>query len=228
MFIRYFFEKVKFGLRTVFITGIAVLFPIVITIYIGYFLYNIITRITSPVVRYILHNLLGLGGVDFIAPIFGFVLVIIVIFTAGFLATNYFGKKIISLGERLLLQIPILSGVFSAAKQFLSALSISNKKGFSKVVLIEYPRKGIYTLGFLTTSAHTLLRSNDNIESSDLVYVFIPTTPNPTSGWLSIVKKSDLIYLDIKIEDAIKLIISGGLVHPGELERLVQDNDPAL
>ncbi len=212
------FENLKFRLRTMFITGIAVLFPVVITLYIGYFLYNIITRITSPVVRYILNNILGLGGYDYIAPLFGFALVIMVIFGVGFLATNYFGKKIIQLGENILLRIPLLNGIFSSAKQFLSALSISNKKGFSKVVLIEYPRKGIYTIGFLTTSAEKILRDIDNIDESELVYVFIPTTPNPTSGWLALVKRNDIIYIDLKIEDAVKLIISGGLVHPEELD----------
>jgi len=212
------FEKLKFRIKTIFITGIVVLFPIVITLYIGYFLYNIITRVTSPVVRYLLNNVLGLGGYDYIAPIFGFALVIMVVFAVGFLATNYFGKKLIELGEKLLLKIPLLSGVFSSAKQFLSALSISNKRGFSKVVLVEYPRKGLYTLGFLTTSAERILSKSKNFENSGYVYVFIPTTPNPTSGWLTIVKKEDIIFIDLKIEDAIKLIISGGLVHPDELD----------
>lgn len=217
-------EQLKFRLRTIFITGIAVLFPIIITLYIGYFLYHIITSITNPIVKYLL-RLVNIPGVDYIAPVFGFILVIALVFTVGILATNYFGKKIIILGEKVLLNIPFLSGIFSSAKQFLNALSISNKKGFSKVVMLEYPRKGIYTIGFLTTSADKLINQIDQIKDTDLVYIFIPTTPNPTSGWLTIAKKSEIIYLDIKIEDGIKLVISGGLVHPEELRSLSIEND---
>lgn len=204
-------DNIKFKVRTIFLTGIAVLFPAIISIYIAYILYNTIIKVTSPLVKYILQSLLGLPGSDYIVPVVGFVLVIAAIFSIGLLATNYFGKKLIILIEKVLLNIPLLSSVFSAAKQFLDALSLSSKKGFSKAVLVEYPRKGTYTIGFLTTSAEKIFKDMDG--PSDMVYVFIPTTPNPTSGWLLIVKRSELTFLDIKIEDAIKLIISGGLVH---------------
>ena len=204
---------VRYRLRRLFITGLAVLIPVIITFYAGFWLFKLINNLTGPMTRYFLTSI-GAKGYEFVAPLVGFFFVVLIILGVGVLATHYMGKRIIGIGEGVLARIPFLRQVFLATKQFLTALNVSNEQAFSKVVLVEYPRPGIYAIGFITTRVGKQVLSGYPEKEEDVVYVFIPTTPNPTSGWLYLFKRKDTIALDMTVEAAIKLVISGGLVGP--------------
>jgi uncharacterized membrane protein len=122
------------------------------------------------------------------------------------------------------LRIPVVKGIYGAARQLLDAFTFGEKKTFSKVVLVEYPRKGLWTIGFVTTEKEHRL---GNLPGP-AVPVFLPTTPNPTSGWLLFVPLDDLIVLDLPMEEAVKLVVSGGIVGPDDIGPLQKAPGPSL
>lgn len=121
------------------------------------------------------------------------------------------GRKLIETGETLLAKIPLVRNIYLTVKQVIEALFLKNKTAFKQVVMFEYPRKGIYQLGFVTNMGRGEIQIKTNEE---VVNVFIPTTPNPTSGMLVLIPKDDLIFLEMSVEQAMKMIISGGIVVP--------------
>ncbi len=190
------------NIKRIFTTGFLTILPLAITIYIFLLIFNF------------LDNLVG----DWIVAIFnyrvpgiGFVTGILLIFLIGFIATNIIGKRLILLGDSLLQRLPLARGIYSSAKQIIDAFTIQGKDAFQKVVLIEYPRKGLYVLGFVTGSSKGEIQSKIKDETINL---FIPTTPNPTSGMLILAPRQDVVELDMTIEEGMKVIISGGLVSP--------------
>lgn len=126
-------------------------------------------------------------------------------------ARNYFGRKLIELGEWILSTIPIVNKVYRAIQQIAAVFISEKREAFSKAVLFEYPRKGIYSIGFVTRDAGGEVKEKLDKE---MVSLFLPTTPNPTSGFLLFVPKDEIIVLDMPIEESLKLIISGGAVLP--------------
>lgn len=189
-------------LRSYFIAGIFVLFPLIITIYILWYVFSFMEGILKPVLTFFIgHYIPGLG----------FFLNIVIILLIGIFGRNILGKKIISFGERLLFRIPLVRTIYMTTKQILEALFIGRSYVFERVVLLEYPRKGLYQLGFVTREVSGELSSKCR---EKLVNVFVPTTPNPTSGMLVLVPEDDLIYLEMKVEEGMKLIISGGTLVP--------------
>ncbi|MFH1377288.1 MAG: DUF502 domain-containing protein [Planctomycetota bacterium] len=158
-------------------------------------------------------------------PGFGIITLLLVLFFAGMLARTFFGRMFVRISEWFVTKIPGISTVYSATKQMGESLFIGDGSHFEKAVIIEYPRKGIYSIGFLTgpaLSAIDALCGND-----ETVFVFIPTTPNPTSGWLLAVPKKECVFLDMRIEDAIKLVISGGIIVPPEMQSKIAAPMPA-
>lgn len=143
-------------------------------------------------------------------PGLGVVLSLVLLFITGLVAANVFGKRIIGLWEAVLRRIPLVRTVYTAAKGFLEMVLSGKRGSFSKVLLIEYPRRGIYCIAFQTSSTVGQLATH----TPDSVCVFVPTTPNPTSGFLVVAPQKDLIELDISVEDAIKLVVSVGVVVP--------------
>jgi uncharacterized membrane protein len=129
----------------------------------------------------------------------------------GLIVTNVIGRKTIQLGEKLLSKVPLVWNIYHSSKQLMESISVSGKKAFRQVVLVEYPRKGIYTLGFLTSDARGEVQM---VTEKETVNIFVPTTPNPTSGVLIVVPKGDLIPLSMSIEEGIKVVVSGGMVVP--------------
>jgi len=129
----------------------------------------------------------------------------------GALARNFLGRHIVHLGETVLEKIPIVNRVYIAFKQISRAFWGQNKTVFSRVVLLEYPRRGLYTLGFVTSPGKGEVKARTE---EKLLNVFLPTTPNPTSGWFVMVPEEHAVLLDMKVEDALKMIISGGAVVP--------------
>ena len=145
----------------------------------------------------------------FSIPGFGFVLAISVLLLTGVLAANLFGRRFVEMWERILNRIPLVRSIYSSVKQISSTIFDPSGKSFRKVVMLQYPRKGIWSIGFLT---------NDNLGGEmtaiddRLVSVFIPTTPNPTSGFIIMVRSDELTELDMNIEEAFKFIISMGVI----------------
>ena len=147
----------------------------------------------------------------FSIPGFGLILAIGVLLLTGMLATNLLGRQIVSLWEAILSRIPIVRSIYNAVKQIASTVLTSKGKSFRKVVMAEYPRKGIWSIGFLTNDDVAI--NCEGIEDHMLA-VFLPTTPNPTSGFILLFPKQDIIELDMSVEDGFKFIISIGVVVP--------------
>jgi len=133
------------------------------------------------------------------------------ILIVGLITQNFFGKKLVEFGEGILSKIPFLRIVYNASKQFLETFLSWHQDEYSNVVVVQYPRKGVYTLGFVTGSTRGELRE---MISAPAKSVFIPTTPNPTSGFYLMVPEADLIPLNMTVEDAFKVIMTGGIVMP--------------
>lgn len=184
------------------ITGLIVLLPSIATLYIIVTVINIVDNALSPVVKILI-------GKEFYG--LGFIMTFILILVVGIIAKNVLGKRLIDFGERLLIRIPLVRTIYMTVRQLINALFLKNKTAFRDVVLIEYPRRGIYQLGFLTCKGVGEVQKKT---AREVVNVFIPTTPNPTSGMLILIPKDDITYLDMTVEEGLKLIVSGGTVAP--------------
>ncbi len=199
----------KFG------AGLILLLPLFITLWVLYFIFKIIDNWITP----ILMNILFLFDFPFIntvlarilIPIVGLFILIFLIYLLGILASNFIGKKIFTYFEYRILKIPFIKGIYGSSKQLLSALSSTRRGAFRNVVLFEYPRRGIFSMGLVTTDRGFQLKES---EKEEMVPIFLPTTPNPTSGLFILIPRNDLIYLDISVEEGIKMIVSGGIVTP--------------
>lgn len=149
--------------------------------------------------------------IGFSIPFFGVIVGIFILLITGIFAANLFGKRMVSLWESILGRIPLVRTIYTSVKQVLETLFTSNSKSFRKVVLVEYPRSGIWSLGFLTNDG---LATAKSASGYDLVSIFIPTTPNPTSGFIVMFPKNDVTELELSVEDGFKFIISMGVIIP--------------
>ncbi|HJS73235.1 MAG TPA: DUF502 domain-containing protein, partial [Vicinamibacteria bacterium] len=149
--------------------------------------------------------------VGFRIPGLGVILTFVLLFSTGVLAANFFGKQLIEGWERLLSRIPLVSWVYSGVKQVAETLLSPHAKAFRKVLLVEYPRRGIWTVGFQTSGPLDEVQARTEKE---VVVVFVPTTPNPTSGFIMLFPKEDVIELDMTVDEALRMVISLGVVVP--------------
>ncbi len=211
-------------IRRYLVAGILVWLPIGVTIGIVWFLVGLMdkTLVLIPQ-KFQPEELIG-----FAIPGLGIVLTFIVLLTTGVLAANIVGRSMVGLWEKMLERIPVVRAVYSAAKNFTEIVFSDSSQSFKKVLLIEYPRKGLYSLAFQTSSE---LGEVQGRTGEDVICTFVPTTPNPTSGFIIIVPRKDLIELDMEIDEALKMIISLGVVVPtwrrddiGELPLVVPDD----
>lgn len=189
--------------RHAFVRGAAVIIPLVLTFWFFRALLNALDGILSP----FLEEWIG-------APIpgLGFVSMVLIILVVGLLSKNLIGRFLFTSFENLLASIPFVRSVHGAIKDLFGAFTLGGKgKTFREVVMIEYPRKGLFTVAFVTNEMPYI--GNDN-EQIDLVNVYIPNPPNPTSGVLIMVPRQDAIHLDLTIEQGLKLVLSGGIVTP--------------
>ena len=204
-------------LRKYIITGLLIWVPLGITILVIKLLIDLLDKtivLLPPAWRPE-----QLFGID--VPGLGIIISSVVIFVTGFFLTNFAGKRLISFWENILDKIPFVRTIYSGVKQVLSTVLSEDSDTFSQVLLIEYPRKDLWTLCFLTGEAPS---SFNAITDSELLTVFVPTTPNPTSGFIIMVPKKDVKKLDIEVEDALKLVMSLGVVKPEELQDLESNN----
>ena len=186
-------------LRNNFIAGVVVLIPIGITLYLTLFIIKLSTRLIPKEINPNNYLPFDIPGLEI------FIAVIIITFI-GWISLSFLGKKFFELFNNVLKKIPILRTIYSAIGQMTESFTKTDNSEKS-VVLLEYPRKGIWVVGFATKENRGVI--NDNVKEN-LVNVFVPTTPNPTSGFLLMVPKKDLIYLDVSFEQASKFIVSAG------------------
>lgn len=194
-------------LRRYLVAGILVWVPLGVTFALVYFAVDV----TDNTLLLIPEQYRPLALFGFNIPGLGVILAIIVLLVTGVLAANFVGRAFMGGWESLMERIPIVRTIYSAAKKFSEIVFSETGQSFKKVLLIEYPRKGLYSLAFQTS---TNLGEVQGRTGADVVCCFVPTTPNPTSGLIIIVPKKDVIELDMDIDDALKMIISLGVVVP--------------
>jgi uncharacterized membrane protein len=196
-------------LRTDFLTGLVVVLPMFLTVYIVWLTIGFVDAKIIPLIprAYNPENVFGRN-------IFGLGLLVFVSFTTlvGALAKGFIGRKILQFGEQIVERTPIVRSIYNALKQIVETIFNQSGTSFQKACLIEYPRRGLWAVAFVATDTRGEIPAR--IGEDDMVSVFLPTTPNPTSGFLLFVPRRDMIPLDMTLEEAAKLIISAGLVTP--------------
>ena len=209
-------------LRASFLTGLIVILPFALTMWLVWSVVGWIDGFVLPLVppqfrpeRYIGINLRGVGVI--------FLLVFIV--AVGWIARGVIGRAIIRQGEGLVDRMPIVRTVYGGAKQIAETVFAQDETSFDKACLVEYPRRDAWAIAFISTHAKGEVAAA-NPTGEQIYSVFVPTTPNPTSGFLLFVPESDVVLLEMSVEDAAKLVISAGLVYPGAKEAPRQDHPP--
>lgn len=195
--------------RSNFLTGLVIVAPVTLTIWVIWTSVNFIDARVVPFVPDVYNPATYLGK-----NIAGFGVVIFLLFTAavGAATKGLFGRQLVRWGEGLFDRTPVVRSIYNAVKQIIETILNQSNASFQDACLIEYPRRGLWAVAFISTE--TKGEVGDKLGREDLVSVFLPTTPNPTSGFLLFVPRSDLVMLDMSIEDAAKLVISAGLVAP--------------
>jgi uncharacterized membrane protein len=189
--------------RRKFLTGLIILLPTVVTIYIFYRIFVSVDNILKPLVlRYPFLDIPGLGVLS----------VVLIILLTGIFAGNFLGRKIIIWLETVVFRIPLFSRMYIAIKQLSEVFLKQERTVFKRAILVQYPRAGIYVVAFVTS---TWRFKDETGEEKSFINVFLPTTPNPTSGLFLMIPEEEAIPFDCTIEDALKLVISGGAVLPG-------------
>lgn len=208
-------------LRASFLTGLVVIAPVGLTIWLIWTVVGWIDGWVLPLVPKAYHPdrmIQDFFGFDPSSQINvrGLGVLIFLIFTifVGFLAKGLIGRSFIKFGESLVRRTPVVRTIYSGIKQISETIFAQSERSFETACLIEYPRRGIWALGFISTRAKGEVAKKTD-PSGEMVSVFLPTTPNPTSGFLLFVPKKDVIELDMTVEDSAKLVISAGLVYPG-------------
>jgi uncharacterized membrane protein len=190
-----------FRLRRHLTAGLLVLVPVIVTAAVVAFLFNLIDGWSRPLTRHLFGR--ELPGV-------GIALTVVLVWLVGLLSTNFVGKKFLEVFERLLENLPLVKSVYSASKQLVDAFSPKGRGSFRRVVLVEFPKKGTFALGFVTGGGLGAL--GDGIAS-----VYVPTAINPTSGFVVFVPESEIVDAGLTVEEGIKLVVSGGVVGPRQL-----------
>lgn len=205
-------KGIRIKIRNIFFAGLLVILPIYITIVIISFFFNKIDNILAPAISRLLIRFGGFAPTtEYTIHGLGFIATLVIIFLIGLLTKNMIGRRLVKLGENIVEKTPFARSIYTGAKQVLETIASTDKTAFKQVILVEFPRKGIYSLGFVTCEAKGEIQ---DMTTEEVVNVFIPTTPNPTSGFLLFVSKREIMPLSMTVEDAIKLIISGGILTP--------------
>lgn len=197
--------------RNYFFTGLVICAPVAITAYLTWTLVQWIDGWVKPYLPAVYNPETYL---PFSIPGFGVLVALVVITMVGFLTANLIGRSIVSYSEYLLSRMPVVRSLYSALKQIFETVFKEDSDNFQSVVLVEYPRKGLWALAFVATDTLGEVQTKLDEPAGKTVSVFLPTTPNPTSGFLLFVPKQDIITLDMSVEEAAKLVISAGLVAP--------------
>ena len=214
-------QNILSKLRSYFIAGVLVTAPIAITIWLTISIISFLDRTVKNLILpefsmeeyWTLYSIPGLG--IFVAVVF--------ILLVGMFATNIMGRFFVRIGESILDRLPVVRSLYGATKQIFETVFADKADAFREVVMIEYPRKDMWVLGFLTGTAKGEIQANTE---EDVVNIFVPTTPNPTSGFLLFVPRKDVKVLNLTIEQGIKLIVSAGIITPDKMEALEAEKKP--
>jgi len=198
-------------LRTYFLAGILITAPIGLTIYLAWLVISFIDEKVFSVIptRYNPETYL-----PFSVPGIGLILAVVALTLIGAITAGFLGRLFRHLSEAVLNRLPIIRSLYTALKQIIETVFATQSTAFSEVVLIEYPRRDAWSVGFITAATQGEIKSR---LGKPMVNVFIPTTPNPTSGFLLFVPDEDVVHLTMSVEDGIKLVISGGIITPPEV-----------
>jgi uncharacterized membrane protein len=197
---------VKLRLRTYFFAGLLVLIPLIVTMGILSWLFNLLDGFLGPYI----YDWLGRP-----VPGLGLIATLILVFLIGVVTTNIVGRRLLSAVDEALHRIPLVRSIYSTTKQMSDSILRSRQVAFQHVVLIEYPRRGLYQLGFVTGMIEGPLQDELAAKTGERVLnVFVPTTPNPMSGYLVMLPERDIKFLGISVQDGLKLVISGGIATP--------------
>ena len=218
-------NKTRSFLKRNFVAGLLIIFPLLITVLLFLYLIGRVNRYITPLIYRGLEIVgLSLPFEGFWGALISFTLglffTLIIILLIGVIGSNIIGRRIISAFDTLILRIPLIKSIYGSVKQISGALApkAEGKLSFEKVALVEYPRKGLWVIGLITKES-TL--KTERCTDARLMYVFLPTTPNPTSGMMVLVPKEDIKLLNMTVEEALKLIVSAGLVAPKPLEIII-------
>lgn len=192
-------------LRTVFIAGLIVVVPIGLTVWILIWVFNGVENLLAPVVAWIFERF----GAEPVTGV-GFAITVVLIFVIGIITTNVIGRKIVQWSESMLGKVPIARHLYVAFREVFRGFSEENSKSFLAVVMVEFPVKGMWTIGFIT-------KEYVHKDGNPVITVFIPLAPNPTSGFIEILHEEDIVRTKIPVEDALKMVISGGRMSPAGL-----------
>lgn len=207
-------------IRTYFLTGFIITAPLVITVYL---IWTLVEWVDSWVIPYIPQVYNPDNYLPFHVPGFGLLAALFIITIVGFLTANFIGKSIVAWGEGILGRMPLVRNLYNGLKQIFETVLSDQTASFQEVGLIEYPRKGLWAVVFIATDTRGEVDVVLKGRSIETVSVFLPTTPNPTSGFLLFVPKQDIIRLKMSVEEGAKLVISAGLVAPDENRRRLQE-----
>lgn len=200
-------------IRGYFFTGLLVLVPIILTFIIIRELFFAIDGILRDAVVAVLRIQFGMDINESQIPGVGFITLIALILLTGVVSRQYFGRQLIAIGEKVVNRIPLIKGVYGAMRQISEAFFSEKRSAFNRVVLIRFPHRDCYSIGFTVQENNKLI---SEMMPGDLIAVFRPGTPNPTSGFLLFVPRDEVINLDISVEDALKMVISGGTIPPSK------------
>ena len=205
-------------LRAYFLTGILITAPLFITGYLAWLFIGFVDAKVTPLLpeQYNPESYLPFG-----VPGLGLIILFIFLTIVGAVTAGFFGKLWLRLTERLLNRMPIVRNIYSAVKQILETVLAQQSSAFREAVLVEYPRRGLWAIAFITGRTEGEVQ---NVTEEECINIFLPTTPNPTSGFLLFVPKKDLISLSMSTEEAIKMVISGGIITPPDLRTQKQKN----
>jgi uncharacterized membrane protein len=206
---------VKATFRRNLITGMLIILPVLVTVWVLSLIFGLLNETVTPLILQFL-KLVTLGKlseatwVQYVAPVVSITLSVLFIYVLGLTGGNVLGRQLLNAVDKWLKRIPFVRGIYSATRQFVDTFQ-GGSGSFSHVVLVEYPRLGVWTLAFVTNKTQGEVQERT---SKNLVSVFVPTTPNPTSGFLLFVPEEQLISLEMSVDDAFKMIVSGGVLTP--------------
>lgn len=192
-------------LRAYFFAGILITAPISITFYLAWIFVSFVDEKVTPLIPDAYNpQRWGVPGV-------GLLIIVVALTLIGALTAGWAGRTVLKVSEQVLAQMPVIRSIYSATKQIFETVLAQKSNAFREVVLIEYPRRGIWTLAFLSGTTGGEVRA---VADRDMVNVFVPTTPNPTSGFLLFLPREDVRHLDMTVEEGIKMVVSGGIITP--------------
>lgn len=208
------FTQFKKDVRKRMLTGLLLILPIYVTFFVVKFLFSFVGGTLAPVIK----KVLQLYGValprtsldEFFITFFGLILTFVALYFIGIFAANFIGKAVIRYFENLLTKTPVIKNIYSSVKQIIHAVTLPGKQAFKRVVLVDFPKAGTKSIGFVTGATQ---HNNGN----KLLSVFIPTTPNPTTGFLIFTQEEDLIDSNLTVEEAFKTLFSGGVLTPKDI-----------